>query len=82
MQDPRFNDLDVEFLESRGFTVIDAPASDRYMSQFTFLYTPGGEQDPVISAVGAAHPALYIGNDLRDHHYITVNPDIFSGGYR
>lgn len=82
MQDPEFNNLDVEFLQLRGFTVIESPASDAYMSHDTFLFTPGGEQDPVVAAIDVAHPAIYIGNDLRDHPYITVNPDIFTNGYR
>ena len=82
MQDPAFNPLDIEFLERRGFKVIESPASDDCMTPDTFLFTPGGEQDPVIAAIDAAHPALYIGNDLRDHPYITVNPSIFLGGYR
>lgn len=82
MQDPAFNDLDIEFLELRGFTVIESPASDDCMSADTFLFTPGGDQDPVVAAIDAAHPALYIGNDFRNHPYVTVNPDLFTGTYR
>ena len=41
-QDPAFNALDKEFLSSRGYTVVDTPESDSYMSETTFLFSHEG----------------------------------------
>ncbi|MCJ1372292.1 hypothetical protein MMC20_003515 [Loxospora ochrophaea] len=64
-QDPVFNSLDVEFLQSKGYTVIQNPKSESLLSSTTFLYSAYCEGDVVQASLAAAHPALYIGDDLR-----------------
>lgn len=70
LQDPVFNALDIEFLQLRGFTVIETPASDDLISLSTFLFIPYGEirgQIRVECSADPVYPPLYIGNDLREH---------------
>lgn len=80
LQDPAFNDLDIEFLQLRGFTVIETPASDDLISSSTFLFIPYGSirgQIRVGVTADPVYPSLYIGNDPRKHlfHHVYFLPD-------
>lgn len=65
-QDPIYNALDIEFLQLRGHTVIEAPASDGYISESNFLFTPCGPGYTIMSTIDLSYPALFIGSDLME----------------
>ena len=63
-QEPRFNALDEEFLESRGYEIMHTPESDDRMSETTFLFTPGAQGNVIESSLLSAYPVLYITSRL------------------
>ena len=63
-QDPAFNTLDKEFLQSRGYRIVTSPEAYDRMTASTFLYAPCNEWFVVFKAIEVAHPALFIGNDV------------------
>ena len=65
-QDPDFNDMDVEFLTSRGHIPIESPMSNDIVSENTFLFVPWNEDDhgrAVCATLRKAFPALLLGFD-------------------
>jgi hypothetical protein len=63
-QDPQFNLLDEQFLQSLGYsTVLDPEAYDKVDST-SLLYIPHGELEVTSRALSGTNPALFIGNDL------------------
>ena len=65
VQDPIFNALDRAFLiEERGYTVLESPESEKFLSDTTFLYTAAGEFVNR-SCMGVSKPSdLWISDDL------------------
>lgn len=64
IQDPVFNDLDVAFFKSLGFTVLSDPEAFDYISQSTFLFAPHLEIEVYVKALEKAKPGLCVGTDL------------------
>lgn len=64
MQDPTFNDLDNDFLEKLGHTVLKTPLAFSKMTKDTFLFAPHLEYRHVASILEVAHPSFYMGSGL------------------
>ena len=64
VQDPTFNCLDQQFLESLGYTVLPTPNALEAMTPTTFLFDPHLEWKHSASALEKAHPSFRIGNSL------------------
>lgn len=64
-QDPNFQPVAIQFLESLGYTVLDDPEAFDMMSPSTFLFAPYCPEDVNYRALESSFPALYIGNDPR-----------------
>ena len=62
-QDPNFQPVENQFLESLGYTVLDDPKAFDLMSPSTFLFAPYCPEDVNYRALDSSFPALYIGND-------------------
>ena len=66
-QDPGFNDLDIEFLQSFvGYKVIKTLEAYNRMTENTLLYALGNYDDIAYHAFRVAEPCLFIGNDLKE----------------
>lgn len=64
MQDPVFNRLDEEFLQSLGYTTLPIPESFEKLTFKTFLFAPHLEWPIYIQALRIATPGLCIGNSV------------------
>ncbi|KAL8698921.1 MAG: hypothetical protein Q9201_006305 [Fulgogasparrea decipioides] len=64
-QDPAMNELDREFLELRGYRIIEHPQVFDLISPRTFLYAPHAVFSHIRDILKHSHPALYVGNDLK-----------------
>jgi len=62
-QDPVFNTLDTEFLESIGLRVVHSPQAFCLINDRTFFFCPGAERHHALRAL-EYDPALYFGNEL------------------
>ena len=81
-QEPQFNDLDKEFLQTKGYTIITDPEARNRMTTSTFHYAPRNEWYVVLDALVVAHPALFIGDDLPRWCIYTLpqmNPALYIG---
>ncbi|MCJ1358301.1 MAG: hypothetical protein MMC33_008300 [Icmadophila ericetorum] len=65
-QDPAFNDLDEEVLQSKGYKIVQDPAASKLMTSTTFLFAPCNGWWTIAHSLEVAHPSLFIGNNL---HY-------------
>ena len=76
-QDPMFNSLDREFLNSLVYTVISSPDSTFILNKETFLFAPFLEDIPLFMSLKTSFPAIYIGASLtgNDPWSINSNPD-------
>lgn len=64
-QEPRFTDMDREFLESLGFTMLESPQAEAYVGKGCFLYVPHLEWHTEIPYLQKAREApLYITSSL------------------
>ena len=73
IQDPDFQPVEIDFLESLGYTVLDDPDAIDMMSSSTFLFAPGCPFDVTARALKTALPALYIGNDPKEVGWLIMN---------
>jgi len=64
LQDPAFNHLDEEVIQSLGYTILKTPEAFEKISTTTLLFVPHLEPQFYAMALEAAHPSLCIGNDL------------------
>ena len=64
MQDPNFDDVDEEFLSSKGFSVIRGLDANNMMTSSTFLYAPYLPWKETFKAFMVDCPALHMGNKL------------------
>ena len=64
-QDPDFQPVENQFLESLGYILLDDPEAFDLMSPSTFLFAPYCPEDVNYRALDFSFPALYIGNDPR-----------------
>ena len=64
-QDPSFRPVEIQFLDSLGYTVLDDPDAFDMMSPSTFLFAPYCPDIVTYKALKSPFPALYIGNDPR-----------------
>lgn len=72
-----FTSLDYEFLQSLGYDVGETPKSDEIMSESTFLFTPGLEQNIIDACLDKAFPDLHItSGDLGTHNSFRYNPHL------
>ncbi|PGG98392.1 hypothetical protein AJ80_09542 [Polytolypa hystricis UAMH7299] len=62
-QDPVFNALDKQLLESLGFTVVEHPAAFELVNERTFLYCPGAERSHLVDIL-PSNPILFFGGPL------------------
>ena len=63
-QDPAFTPIDIQFLESLKYTVVDDPAAFSLIDDATFVFAPHLECEFIAKALENARPALCITNDL------------------
>ena len=73
-QEPRFSELDLKFLQAKGYEILPTPESDDHMTEETFLFTPGAEQRIVNSSLEAAFPGLYLMHDMTEHDQYHLPP--------
>lgn len=66
LQDPVFNHLDIELLQSLGYTVLETPSAFQQMTTNTFLFDPHVDWKLTARAVSVADPCLRIGNMILD----------------
>ncbi len=67
MQDPMFNRLDEEFLQSLSYSILPAPEAFAELTSGTFLFAPHLEWPNYIQALQMATPSLCIGNSVREY---------------
>ncbi len=67
MQDPMFNRLDEEFLQSLGYSILPTPEAFQELTSGTFLFAPHLEWPNYIQALRKATPSLCIGNSVREY---------------
>lgn len=72
-QDPVFTDVDRAFLQSRGYQVVDSPASDSLLTSTTFVWG-WGEQMVLDSSLVSVFPPLLIGDDMLALNSFHQNP--------
>ena len=73
-QEPRFNALDSEFLESRGYTIIHTPEFEDLITPETFLFAPSANLHIVLAAFQVTFPALFQGVPLTVHSDFSSAP--------
>ena len=66
IQDPDLRPVEIDFLETLGYTVLKDPDAIKMMSSSTFLFAPGCPFDVTARALKTALPALYIGADPKE----------------
>lgn len=64
-QDPVFNTLDKQLLESTGIRVVEHPVAFTLINDRTFLYSPGAERVHLLDML-ASNPTLFFGGPLDD----------------
>lgn len=70
-QDPAFNAIDITFLESKGYVVLQSPESETHLNEQTFLYTPYAVWGVTLASINRVKPrALYIGHDLTKNRLV------------
>ncbi|KAL8786212.1 MAG: hypothetical protein Q9213_002900 [Squamulea squamosa] len=62
-QDPEMNQLDISFLEARGYKVTEHPQALNEIARDVFVYTPGASYVHVRDVLHF-RPAVYVGVDL------------------
>ncbi|PGH16273.1 hypothetical protein AJ79_01812 [Helicocarpus griseus UAMH5409] len=62
-QDPVFNKLDRQLLESIGVSVVEDPEAFALINERTFLYSPGAERTHLLDML-PSNPALFFGGPL------------------
>ena len=73
-QEPSFSELDLESLQAKGYETLHTPDSDDHMTEETFLFTPGAEQDVVNSSLESGFPGLYLMHDMTTHQQYHIPP--------
>lgn len=63
-QEPRFNDLDREFLQSLGIKTVEHPEGFNLLTHNSFAYCPGAEQNVDLRCF-SQDPVLYLGGDAK-----------------
>ena len=64
-QDPVFNSLDQEFLQSIGIEVVQTPEAFGMVNEKTFLYAPGAERTHLLDLL-SKNPAAFFGGPLEN----------------
>ncbi|OJD14359.1 hypothetical protein AJ78_05294 [Emergomyces pasteurianus Ep9510] len=72
-QDPVFNTLDKQLLESQGVRVVQHPEAFTLINERTFLYSPGAERVHILDML-SSNPALFFGGPLDGENLIRL-PD-------
>lgn len=67
MQDPMFNRLDEEFLQSLSYSILPSPEALEELTPDTFVFAPHLEWPNYIQALQVATPGLCIGNTVREY---------------
>ena len=67
-QDKDFEWIDMQFLTSKGFTVLQDPDAYNKMTSGTFLYAPSSPWWDTFNAFMIAYPALYMGQSCDDYY--------------
>ena len=70
LQDPEYNQLDVEFLTSLGYAVIVSPASNDVLTEESFLFAPRCIFDVLWSSLDHVFPALCLGVDIATLYHL------------
>ncbi|QSS53388.1 SRR1 superfamily domain-containing protein [Histoplasma capsulatum var. duboisii H88] len=73
-QDPVFNTLDKQLLESTGIRVVEHPAAFTLINDRTFLYSPGAERVHLLDML-ASNPTLFFGGPLDDGTLVGLPDD-------
>ena len=63
-QEPEFSSLDRTFLESRGYTILHSPASNKVLTEETYLFMPYNPFTVVIPTLKKCYPQLLLGNSF------------------
>lgn len=72
-QDTEFQPVEIRFLESLGYTVLDDPETFDMMSASTFLFAPHCPDHVICRALKHSLPALYVGNDPQEAGWSIIN---------
>ena len=62
-QDPKFQPVEVQFLQALGYIVLENPDAFEKMTASTFLFAPYCPYDVAFGALKSSFPVLYVGND-------------------
>ena len=60
-QDPSFNPVDRVFLESRGYTILESPASNTHVNEQTYLFMPFVPFNVALATLRKCFPTLVLG---------------------
>ncbi|EEH42533.2 uncharacterized protein PADG_07353 [Paracoccidioides brasiliensis Pb18] len=80
-QDPVFNMLDKQLLESVGVHVVEDPKAFALINEGTFLYSPGAERSHLLVML-SSNPALFFGGPLDGENLVRLpdtREDVLSG---
>ena len=61
-QGSSFNPVDRAFLESRGYTILESPASNTYLNEQTYLFMPFIPYDVALATLRKCFPTLVLGH--------------------
>ncbi|OAX81499.1 hypothetical protein ACJ72_04157 [Emergomyces africanus] len=73
-QDPVFNTLDKQLLESHGIRVVEHPEAFTLINERTFLYSPGAERVHILDML-PSNPALFFGGPLDGENILRLPDD-------
>lgn len=69
LQDPSFNNLDVQFLQSRGHQILQSPQSDHLVTGNTFVFMPHPPGNVIHNILVAGNPAVVVSSKLGYHYW-------------
>lgn len=65
-QDPQFTTVEMAFLQSRGYIVVQDPEAYAKLSSTTLIFAPRFDKDRIAGCFGIAQPAVFIGLDIKE----------------
>ncbi|KAL8756674.1 MAG: hypothetical protein Q9184_004427 [Pyrenodesmia sp. 2 TL-2023] len=78
VQDPAMEQLDEEFIKSRGYTVVKHPEAQNAIDETTFLFCPGISWVTIWEFLVVGRPCLYYGPRQEDLEHMLMH---YGGGW-